>query len=69
MDSARTLLASVVENDVAAHRICKELKAHDFDALDRCPVDFDWQDDLASTDACIEDTDVLRRLLGPRTGM
>ena len=69
MDSARPLLASVMENYLATHRIRKKLKSNDFDVLDRCPVDFDWQGELASTDACIEDTDVLRRSLGIRPGV
>lgn len=69
MNPAGVLLASVVENDVTAHRICKELQAHDFETLDGCPVDFDWKGDLVSSDVCVEDADVLRCSLRTRARM
>lgn len=69
MNSAETLLASVVENDFTVHRIREELQAHDFETLGRCPVDFDRESDFVSADSCVEDTNVQRRSFDTRTRM
>jgi len=69
MDLAGELPTLVMQHDIAADRVCKELKAYDFDTLDRRSVDFDREHDFTSTQTRFEDSDALRRLLGSRIAM
>ena len=69
MDLAGELPTLIMQHDIAADRICKELKTYDFDTLDRRSVDFDREHDFASAQARFENSDALRRLLGSRTAM
>lgn len=61
MNSARPLLAAIIEDDVTAEGLCEELKLYDFEVLERRPVDLDGQFHVAPADMRLEYANVLWR--------